>query len=67
MCLRRLLCVRIEIDQLLSNNSMFVGLMYEEKSLALRAHDLIFTNDLNNSLLGLICFLSNAYNAHNKR
>ena len=50
MCFRRLLCVRIEIDQLrelLSNNSLFVGQLYEDKSLALRARDLIFfTTDL---------------------
>ena len=42
MCFRRLLCVRIKIDQLLSNNSMFVGLLYEDKPFALRALDLIF-------------------------
>ena len=43
MCFR-LFCVRIEIDQLelLSNDSLFVGQSYEDKSLALRAHDLIF-------------------------
>ena len=53
MCFRRLLCVRIEIDQpapvreLLSNNSLFVGQLYGDKSLALRARDLIFfTTDL---------------------
>ena len=51
MCFRRLLCVRIEIDQfsseLLSNSSLFVGQLYEDKSLALRARDLIFfTTDL---------------------
>ena len=52
MCFRRLLCVRIEIDQnpvreLMSNNSLFVGQLYEDKSLALRARDLIFfTTDL---------------------
>ena len=48
MCLCRLLCVRIEIDQLycvnsrFSNNSLFGGQLYEDKSLALRARDLIF-------------------------
>ena len=48
----RLFCVRIEIDQLycvnlLRNNSLFVGQLYEDKSLALRARDLIlFTTDL---------------------
>ena len=32
---------------MLSNNSLFVGLLYEDKSLVLRAHDLIFfTTDL---------------------
>ena len=51
MCFRRLLCVRIEIDQfsseLLSNSSLFVGQLYEDKSLALCARDLIFfTTDL---------------------
>ena len=53
MCFRWLLCVGIEIDQLykvcelLSNNSLFVGQLYEDKSLALRARDLIlFTTDL---------------------
>ena len=33
--------------ELLSNNSLFVGKLYEDKSLALRARDLIFfTTDL---------------------
>ena len=33
--------------ELLSNNSLFVGQLYEDKSLALFARDLIFfTNDL---------------------
>ena len=63
MCFRRLVCVRIEIDQLLSNNSLFVGQLYENKSLGLHIHDLIyFTTDLetflNNSLLELIFFLN---------
>ena len=51
--------------ELLSNNSLFVGQLYEDKSLVLRACDLIFfTTDLqtelllNNSLLELIYFLS---------
>ena len=47
--------------ELLSNNSLFVGQLYEDKSLALRARDLIFfTTDiqLNNSLLELIYFLN---------
>ena len=44
MCFRRLLCVRIEIDQL---QQWIVGQLYEDKSLALRARDLIFfTTDL---------------------
>ena len=48
MCFRLLLCVRIEIDQLqcmnflFSNNSLFVGQLYEDKSLALLAPDVIF-------------------------
>ena len=32
--------------ELLSNNSLFVGQLYENKSLALHACDLIFTTDL---------------------
>ena len=51
MCFRYLLRVRIKIDQLqwelLSNNSLFVGQFYEDKSLGLCARDLIFfTTDL---------------------
>ena len=35
------------VRELLSNNSLFVGQLYEDKSLALRACDLIFfTTDL---------------------
>ena len=35
------------VRELLSNNSLFVGQLYDDKSLALRAHDLIFfTTDL---------------------
>ena len=35
------------VRELLSNNSLFVGQLYEDKSLALRARDLIFfTTDL---------------------
>ena len=35
------------VRELLSDNSLFVGQLYEEKSLALRARDLIFfTTDL---------------------
>ena len=30
------------VRELLSNNSLFVGQLYEDKSLALRARDLIF-------------------------
>ena len=53
--------------ELLSNNSLFIGQVFEDKSLARRARDLIFfTTDLqtvnynvlhNNSLLELIYFL----------
>ena len=53
MCYRHLLCVRIETDQLyivrelLAKNSLFVGKLYEDKSLVLHARDLIFfTSDL---------------------
>ena len=51
--------------ELLSNNSLFVGQLYKEKSLALRSRDLIFftTNSellLNNTpLLEVIYLLSN--------
>ena len=34
------------VRELLSNNSLFVGKLYEDKSLALLACDLIFTTDL---------------------
>ena len=35
------------VRELLSNNSLFVGQFYEDKSIALRSHDLIFfTTDL---------------------
>ena len=52
--------------ELLSNNSLFVGQLYADKSLALRARDLIsFTTDsellLNNSLLELIYFLNETW------
>ena len=52
MILFRLLCVTIEIDEalvreLFSNISLFVGQLYADKSLALRARDLLcFTTDL---------------------
>ena len=49
ICFRCVLYVRIEIDErdLLSNNKQFAGQLYEDKSLALRARDLIFfTTDL---------------------
>ena len=52
MCFHPLLCVRIKIDQLqcvklLSNSSLFVGQLCKNKSLVLRARDLIFfTTDL---------------------
>ena len=53
------------VRELLSNNSLFVGQLYEDKSLALRARDLIFFYNrppnsellLKNSLLELIYFL----------
>ena len=52
--------------ELLSYNSLFVGQLYKDRSLALHARDLIFlTNDLekrklllNNTLLELIYFLT---------
>ena len=58
--------------KLLSNNSLFVGQLYEDKSLALRASDMIFfTTDLsnnellyNNSLLELIYFLNKQQQDH---
>ena len=73
MLFLHLLCVRIQIDQLvrelLSNISLFVGQLCKVKSLALRARDLIFfTTDLqtvnyyNNSLLELIYFLNTLQN-----
>ena len=34
------------VRELLCNNSLFVGQLYEDKSLALHARDLIFTTDL---------------------
>ena len=34
------------VRELSSKNSLFVGQLYEDKSLALRARDLIFTTDL---------------------
>ena len=34
------------VCELLSNNSLFVSQLYKDKSLALRACDLIFTTDL---------------------
>ena len=55
MCFRLLLCVRIETDQLqrelLSNISLFVGQLYENKSLALRARDLMGDLRLSGSIL----------------
>ena len=55
------LCKRTVVRESLSDNSLFVGKLQEDKSLALRARDLIFfTTDLqmNNSLLELIYFLN---------
>ena len=34
------------VRELLSNNLLFVGQLYEDKSLKLRPRDLIFTTDL---------------------
>ena len=34
------------VRDLLSNNSLFVGQLYEDKPLAMRARELIFTTDL---------------------
>ena len=54
------------VRELLSNNSLFVGQFYDDKSLTLRARDLIFfTTDLqtvnyySSILLELIYFLNN--------
>ena len=42
-----IVCYNRKRSALLSNNSLFVGQLYEDKSLALRARDLIFfTTDL---------------------
>ena len=52
MCFCHLLCFRIKkssalVRELLNNNSLFVGQLYEDKSLALHTRDLIFfTTDL---------------------
>ena len=52
MCFPCLLCVRIKnryalVRELLSSNSLFVGQLYEDKTLVLRTRDLIFfTTDL---------------------
>ena len=44
--------------ELLSNNSLFVGQLYEDKSLTLRARDLIFfTTDLQQFTAGADLFL----------
>ena len=48
------------VHELLSNNSLFVGRLYENKSHALRTRDMILlqlTSKHNNSLLELIYFL----------
>ena len=34
------------VSELLSDNSLFFGQLYENKSLVLHTHDLIFTTDL---------------------
>ena len=51
MRFRRLLCVRINksapVFELFSNNSLFVGKLYKDKSIALRARDFVyFTTEL---------------------
>ena len=62
------------VRELLCNNSLFVGQLYEYKSLPLRARDLIFfttepNSELlhNNSLLELIYFLNKAYDLHHRK
>ena len=40
--------------EFVSNNSLFVGQLYEDKSLALHARDLIFTTDLQTMNSGFI-------------
>ena len=46
MCFRRFVCSNrnrfAQVRELLSNNSLFGGQLYEYKSLALRSRDLIF-------------------------
>ena len=37
--------------ELLSNNSLFVGQLYEDKSLLVRANDLIFSTDLKQCII----------------
>ena len=43
MSFRRLMCGSALVRELLSSNSLFVGQLYEDKSLPLRACDLIFS------------------------
>ena len=58
------------VRDLLSYNSQFLGQLYKDKSLALRACDLIFTTDLqtellhNKSLPELIYFLILAFHQY---
>ena len=52
-----------QVRELLSNNSLFVDQLYEDKSLALRARDLtFFTTDLQTvnyySTMSIHCFLN---------
>ena len=42
MCFRRYRNRSATVRELLSSNSLFVGQLYEDKSLALRTRDLIF-------------------------
>ena len=46
------------VRELLCNNSLFVGQLYEDKSLALRARDLIFfTSDLHRANVKKSCYM----------
>ena len=45
------------VHELLSNNSLFVGKLYEDKSLALHTRALIFTTDLQTVIIIIIVFI----------
>ena len=73
MCFHHLSCLNRNrsalVSELLNNNSLFVGQLYEDKSLVLRACELIFLQLttkqellLNNLLLELIYFLILTWN-----